>query len=326
LDKLPTIDVRGKVALVGIALMTGACDIGETPDPRLLAISNPPPVVAVQNSGIEPATGHLYGYASAPPAPMGESAVATRSLKPRVEELVVAVGHNAQASFDKTMRSAYEGTLTNQTVQHIQSSDREVIELLMTGRADFGLIGGSLSQREIQAGLRQTQVGVELFALSISPLSSVRSLSRSQVRQIFTGQVTDWQQLGFNSGAIVPVVPSDSEVAQRAERILMPGDAFASTCLRVSSERHVADQILQHAGAIGIVRITAGVREPGQKLIQIDWTPATPAAFGYGTYPFGIPLQLVTSGMPDRRANDFLSFAESELGRSLFARTLTFAR
>ncbi|MFT4512627.1 MAG: phosphate transport system substrate-binding protein [Planctomycetota bacterium] len=326
MDKLPTIDVRGKLALAGIALMAGACDFGDTPDPRMLAKSNPPPVIEVEEMSIQPATGRIYGYASAPPAPMAEAATLSRSLKAPVEELVVAVGRNAQASFDKKLRSAYEGTLTNQTVQHIQSSDREVVELLMMGRADFGLIGGSLSQREIQNGLRQTQVGVELFALSISPLSSVRSLSRSQVRQIFTGQVTDWQQLGFDSGAIVAVVPSDSMVAQRAERTLMPGDAFASTCLRVSSERHLADQILQHAGAIGIVRITAGAREPGQKLIQVDWTPPTPAAFGYGTYPFGIPLQLVTSGMPGRRANDFLAFAESELGRSLFARTLTFAR
>lgn len=311
------------VALAGIALMAGASDFGESPDPRLLAKLNPPPVVTPEVTTIEPATGHMYGYAHMPSAPMAE---VSRSLMPHIEQLIVAVGSNAQASFDKELRGAFEGTLTNQTVRHIQSSDREVVELLMSGRADFGLIGGSLSQREIQAGLRQAQIGVELFALSISPQSSVRSLSRSQVRQIFTGQVTDWQQLGFDSGAIVPIVPSDNVVAQRAERTLMPGDAFASTCVRVSSERHVADQILQHAGAIGIVRITAGPREPDQKLIQIDWTPPTPAAFGYGTYPFGIPLQLVTSGLPDRRAHKFLSFAESELGRSLFARTLTFAR
>ena len=326
MDKLPTINVCGVVALAGIALMTGAFDFGESPDPRLLAKLNPPPVVTPEVTTIEPATGHMYGYAHMPSAPMGESAEVSRSLMPRIEELIVAVGRNAQASFDKELRGAFEGTLSNQTVQHIQSSDREVVELLLSGRADFGLIGGSLSQREVQAGLRQTQIGVELFALSISPRSSVQSLSRAQVRQIFTGQVTDWQQLGFDSGAIVAVVPSDSVVAQRAERTLMPGDAFASTCIRVSSERHVADQILQHAGAIGIVRITAGPRAPDQKLIQIDWTPPTPAAFGYGTYPFGIPLQLVTSGLPDRRAHEFLSFAESELGRSLFARTLTFAR
>ena len=67
-------------------------------------------------------------------------------------------------------------------------------------------------------------------------------------------------------------------------------------------------------------------REQGLKLIQIDWTPPTPEAFGYGTYPYGVPLQLVTSGHPDRRALGFLDFAESQQGRSLLARTLNFPR
>jgi len=257
---------------------------------------------------------------------MGEALPVGRSLQPSHEELMVVVGRNAETSFDQKMQSSYEDSLRNQTVQRVQSSDREAIELLMIGRADFGLIGGTLSQREMHAGLRQTQVGVELFALSVSPMSSVRSLTSSQVRQIFTGQVTDWQQLGFDSGAIVPIVPSDSQLAERAERTLIPGDSFTAKCLRVSSERHVADQVLQHAGAIGIVRVTAQAREPGQKLLQIDWTPPTPEAFGYGTYPFGIPLQVVTSGHPNRYALDFMAFAQSQEGRALLARTLTFAR
>lgn len=326
MDKLPTIDVRGKLALAGIALLATACDFGETPDPRKLAITNPPPVVEPRAVVIEPATCELVDYASPPPAPMAESARLTRKPGANIEELVVAIGRQAQPSFDDRLRAAYEGSLTNQTVRTVQSSDREVVELLMSGRADFGLIGGTLSQREIQAGMRQTQLGVELFALSVSPLSSVRSLSPSQIRQIFTGQVTDWQQLGFDGGKIVPVVPSDKMLAHRAERTLMPGDAFASTCIRVRSERHVADQLLQHKGAIGIVRVTDGRREAGQKLIQIDWTPPTAAAFGYGTYTFGIPLQLVTSGMPGRRSETFREFAASQNGRALLGRTLTFAR
>ena len=304
--------------------MAASCDFGETPDPRVLAVQSPPPVVKPVEVVIEPAVGSLFGYATPPAAPAAE--MAERSVQPRVQELVVVVGRNAQPNFDKHLQSAYEGSLQNVTMQSIQSSDREAIELLMMGRADFGLIGGTLSQREIHAGLRQSQVGVELFALSISPMSTVRSLSRSQVRQIFTGQVTDWQQLGFDAGAIVPVVPSDGLLAERAERTLIPGDSFAPVCVRASSERHVADQILRHAGAIGIVRITDGPMEPGQKLIQIDWTPPTPEAFGYGNYPFGIPLQMVTAGQPDRDALDFLAFLESQSGRALLGRTLTFAR
>ena len=326
MDKLPTIDVRGKVALAGIALMFGACDLWNTPDPRLLAKSYPPPVVELETATIEPATGHMYGYASAPPAPMAESARTSRSRQPRVEELMVAVGRNVQASFDEKIRGAFESTLTNQTLQQIQSSDTEVVELLLSGRADCGLMGGSLSQTEIQTGLRQTQIGIELFALTISPQSSVQSLTRSQVQQIFTGKVTNWQELGFDEGAIVPIVPNDRMVAQRAELTLLPGRRFASTCIRAKTERQVIEKVRQHAGAIGIVRITASPIQQDQTLIQIDWAQPTPAAFGYGTYPFGIPVQIVTSGAPNQRVQEFVTFAESYLGRSLLARTLTFAR
>ena len=76
--------------------------------------------------------------------------------------------------------------------------------------------------------------------------------------------------------------------------------------------------------AIGIVRVTAEPREQGQKLIQIDWTPPTPEAFGFGTYPYGVPLQLVTSGQPNESARRFLDFVRSAEGRQLLGRNLTF--
>ena len=313
--------------MMGMAVAGGAFSSTDTPDPRLLAKMTPPPVIEPIEHRIEPAVGDLAGYSRVdlPAAPMLESAPADRVLRPQTKELRVVIGNNATPSFDRKLHSAYEATLTNETVSTMVTSDREAVEYLMVGRARFGLIGGSLSPREIRAGLRQTQVGVELFAVSVSPLSSVRSLSGSQVRQIFTGQVTDWQQLGFAAEPIVPIVPSERLLAERAERMLMPGDSFASTCVRVSSERHVADQILQNRGAIGIVRVTAEPREPGQKLLQIDWTPPTPEAFGYGTYPYGIPLQLITSGRHDEHAMNFVRFAASAEGRAMLSRTLTFA-
>jgi len=332
MEKLHTVDLRWGLALAGAGMMGmavagGAFSSTATPDPRVLAKLMPPPVIESVVFSIEPAIGDLAGFPGPGQhaTPMFESARAQRVLQPKVKELRVVIGANAKPSFDLKLHRAYERTLANETISTMLTSDREVIEYLMVGRALFGLIGGSLSPREIRAGLRQTQVGVELFALSVSPLSSVRSLSRSQVRQIFTGQITDWQQLGFAAGPIVPVVPSERLLAERAERTLMPGDSFASTCVRVSSERHVADQILQHRGAIGIVRVTAEPREPGQQLIQIDCTPPTPVAFGYGTYPYGIPLQLITSGRPDKHAMNFVKFTESAEGRAMLSRTLTFA-
>jgi phosphate transport system substrate-binding protein len=332
--KLPTIDVRMGCTLGGIALL-GAGIAGLTyasagaSDPRELARRNPPPVIRPAPYVVKLETVEQIGYEATKqlaPAPMAEALPATRTEQPKIDTLTVVVGRNAQRSFDNKLEAAYEAELVNQQIKTITSSDREAIELLMMGRAEFGLIGGSLSQREVHAGLRQTQIGVELFALAVSPMSPVSSITHAQVRQIFTGQVTDWYQLGYDACPIVAIIPNDSDRSLRAARTMFPGDSFSSECLRVNDDQRVAEQILRNRGGIGIVQVTSQALAPGMKLIQVDWTQPTPEAFGYGTYKYGIPLQLVTSGQPDQKALDFLFFANSARGRELLGRNLVFAR
>lgn len=315
-----------RLALAGIAALAGACDFGEAQDPRLLAMQCPPPVIRPTEIAIKPAVGNVCHFAEPSSMPMAESASASEQAQQVIGELRVVVGDNASASFDISFQSAFSDTTEKRIGQRIQSSDREAIELLMIGRADFGLIGGSLSNRDINSGLQQTQVGIELYALSVSPMSSVRSLSSSQVRQVFAGQVTNWQQLGFHAAPIVAMIPDDELFAERAQQTLMNEHSFASTCLPVGSEQEVADKLRKSPGAIGIVRVTPNADWTGHKLIQVDWTPPTVKAFASGAYKFGIPVQLVTQGKPDNTAIDFIRFAKSPEGRALLAETLSFGK
>jgi hypothetical protein len=257
---------------------------------------------------------------SAMPAPALETRTAPAPVDLRAAAIVV--GRSVAHTFDGPFARAFGAHLGGVGCAPVPASDRDAIELMQLGRADFAVVGGNLSQRDQQSGLRGTRLGVELFALSVAPQSAVRSLTHAQVRQIFTGQVTTWAQLGQPGGAIVPLVPSDKGLAERAARVLIPGDAFASTCLGIATEQHVADQLLREPGAIGIVRVTGEPRVDGQRLISIDWSPPTIEAFQYATYPYGIPVTLVTSGQTTGVARDFLDFARSADGRERLSRSL----
>jgi ABC-type phosphate transport system substrate-binding protein len=264
-------------------------------------------------------TASVIPFAAAP-APMAET-VSREQLIER-EQVVVAVGRNSSQCFDSVVQKAFTASRPDLNTSFVACPDRDAAELMMVGRADFALLSGSLSAREQHAGLRQTRIGVELFALAVSPDFPARSLTNTQVRQVLTGQITDWQQLGYDAGPVVTVIPAERALAERAARALILGDDFAAGAVRVSSDRHVADQILRNPGAIGVVRVTDRPLESGQKLLQIDWTPATPEAFGYSTYPYGIPVHMVTSGQPGDTALSFLQFAQSDDGRELLGRTL----
>ncbi len=300
-----------------VLLLTAACGIGDDPDPRahvprtfaLVARSWQPPVPVTE--AVEPA---------APPAPQVESrrpGVAAAPLP-----VAVAMGLNARQVIDAPLEHEFAAAQPGCAHTFTPCTDRDAVELVSMGRADFAVIGQRLSARELQAGLQQTRFGLELFAVAVAPDSPVRSLTRSQVRQIFTGQVTSWQQLGFVGGTITAVVPSEPRLAERAARALIPGDAFLDGAVRVTSDRHVADQILQHVDAIGIVRVTE--RPPsGMKLLSIDWCPPTAESFDYGTYPFGVPLHVVTPGAPVGEARRFLEFVATDATRERLAAHLT---
>lgn len=304
---------------LGIAalLLASACDLGNDPAPPAYA---PTPQSALSARAIAweaplPATAAIT-TGQHPAAPMVESAPVA------MVPLVVAIGQNAAHVVDGQLAQGFAAAVPERDRNFAPCPDRDAIDLMMVGRAEFAVIGGQLSAREQQAGLRQTRLGIELFALAVAKDAPVRSLTRAQVRQIFTGEIDSWQQLGLRGGAIVPVVPSESKLAERAARTLMPGDSFTERAVKVASNRHVADQILRQEGAIGIVRVTDQAMT-GVKLVQVDWCPPTVEAFDYGTYPFGIAVQLVTSGPVAGDARRFLDFVRGDPARELLAGKLS---
>ncbi len=312
---------RGFAPSLLLAALTAACTTGTEPDPsevrRDLAL-RAQPWSLIDDSPVA-VTVDLMGMAASP-APMTES-LNRQSLTVR-ERMLVAVGRNASPCVDPAVQHGFAAACADLEGSFAVCPDRDAVEQMLLGRVDLALLGGSLSAREQHAGLRQTRLGVELFALAVAVDFPARSLTRTQVRQVLTGEISDWQQVGYDAGPVLAVVPADRGLAERAAHTLILGDDFGAGAMRVANERLVADQILRNRGTIGVVRVTSGGSLLGLKLLQIDWTPPTPEAYGYGTYPYGVPVHMVTSGQPSSVALRFLQFAQSEDGRELLGRTL----
>ncbi|HEU4418266.1 MAG TPA: substrate-binding domain-containing protein [Planctomycetota bacterium] len=312
------------VVLALLAMVASACSDSD-PDPRVIAAAidaerqtrpdwqQPVPEVS--------APGGADSNAS-PPPPVPTAETQVREDVPELPKTIIALGVDAAHVVDPTVRRAIAQACPELAAKYAPCSDRDAVEVLMVGRADFGVIGGPLSPREVDAGLGQTRIGIELFALAVDQDLAARSLSRAQVRQVLTGEVTRWEQLGLEGGDITIFAPADRHVAQRAARALMPGDNFPATARRVDSAREMASNILVVSGAIGIVHVLDQPLAAGLKLLQIDWIDATAESFAGDTYPFGQAVHLVTSGPPTGASLRFLEYARSDAGRSLLQRTL----
>lgn len=308
-----------------LVLTTGFTRLGHKaePDPRLAhaeVLADPhwrtmrwegPPALVV---------GELAGANNPPAAPMGEGRMRSELAQPRI--VTTAVGKNVRSHLSQTLVDAFRTATGDLELELRPHTDRDAVELATVSRVDFALIGGSLSARDVQAGLQGTTIGIELFALAVPADSPVRSLTSQQVRQVLTGGARTWSDFGYDLGPIRLFAPQDQDLQERAARTLVRGDKIHDGAEMAANERGVIDAVRGITNAIGVVRVRDGAIDEHTRLLQIDWVQPTPEAHKYHSYPYGIPVQVVTVGRPNAVAQRFLQFAASDDGREVLSRSL----
>ena len=84
----------------------------------------------------------------------------------------------------------------------------------------------------------------------------------------------------------------------RALRVLAPGRRLTATAQGVDSAAEAVAEILRDPTTIALVHVAAIPPHAPVRVLAIDGTLPSVAAFARGGYPVGVPLWLVTRGAP----------------------------
>lgn len=93
-----------------------------------------------------------------------------------------------------------------------QPSSGKAVQMLLDGEVDFALVARPLEEviwqkaKERGIDLVQQKVAIGGLALAVHPSVEISSLSLTQLRDIYSGKVKNWQELGGNNLAIKPIV------------------------------------------------------------------------------------------------------------------------
>jgi phosphate transport system substrate-binding protein len=111
------------------------------------------------------------------------------------------------------------------------------IEMVISGESSFAQSSRPLRQRELDSAkdrgvtLEQVPIAIDGLAFFVNPQLNIPGLTLSQVRDIFTGKVTNWQQVGGPNLPITPV-SRDPKSGGTVEFFLdgvLPGQPLASS-------------------------------------------------------------------------------------------------
>ena len=161
------------------------------------------------------------------------------------------------------------------------------IQMVIDGTISFAESFRPLKQSEYDLAssrgfqLKQVPVATSAIAFYVNSGLDIPGLSLERIEQIYSGQITNWQQLGGPDLAIVPV--SQDPDAQASTSFLLQGMA--------GSEKKFGNNVR-------VVRdTTSAVREVAQ----------TPGAIGYGAQPLVVNQSTVKSiGLAPRGSQDYV--------------------
>ena len=94
------------------------------------------------------------------------------------------------------LAEAYMGINEGVTIDIQQTGSGTGITSTIEGSCEIGMSSRELKSEELEAGLTPVVIALDGIAVIVNPGNKVDGLTSEQIRQIFTGEVTDWNQLG----------------------------------------------------------------------------------------------------------------------------------
>ena len=205
------------------------------------------------------------------------------------------VSTNGSTSMDKVIGALKEQFMldnTGVTVTYDPTGSGSGIEAASNGSADIGLSSRALKDEEKANGLEGTVVALDGIAIIVNANSTVTDLSVEQIAKIFTGEITDWSEVGGAAGTISCIGrESGSGTRDGFESITDTKDACQYR-QELTSTGDVINTVSQNPDAIGYASLSAV--GDSVKALTVGGVEATEATVKDGSYVVQRPFVLVT--------------------------------
>jgi phosphate transport system substrate-binding protein len=165
-------------------------------------------------------------------------------------------------------------------------------------------------------------IGSYSVAVIVNSACGVADLKREQVRDIFTGVIQNWKDVG-GSDAPIHIYSRDpvSGTALGFKELAMENKPYASGLKTSTNYNAIAQAVGQDASGIGYCSIEL-TNTPGVKVVLIGGVAPTVASINEGKYPYARVLHFYTNkGKEDTSAKEFIDFVQSAKGQEIVAQT-----
>ena len=166
------------------------------------------------------------------------------------------------------------------------------IKAVQEGRCDIGLSSRDLKDEEKSAGLTATVLAYDGIAIIVNPENPVSDLSVETIAKIYSGEITNWSEVGGNDGEIVLIGREAGSGTRDGFESITDTEDICQYRQELTSTGDVITTVSQNPGAIGYASV-ASVKD-SVKALAVDGVEPTEETIKDGSYVVQRPFVLVT--------------------------------
>lgn len=185
------------------------------------------------------------------------------------------------------------------------------IEAAVTGASQIGTSSRDLKGEEKEQGLYDTVIAVDAIAIIVHPSNKINRLSKKQVKDIFTGKITNWKEVGGKDQEIVLINRDEASGTREAfYKKALDEKAFSKDAVVQPGSGQVRSIVGSTPAAIGYMSF--GYVTPDVKVIEYAGVIPSKKAISRGDYSLQRDLHFFTKGKPEGDTKKFVDFMLSD--------------
>ena len=190
------------------------------------------------------------------------------------------------------LSESYMAANKDVTVNYNPTGSGAGITAVQEGTCDIGLSSRALKDEEKAAGLQETVLAYDGIAIIVHPDNPVSDLTLEQIAQLYTGEITNWKEVGGNDAQVVLIGREAASGTRDGFESITGTKDKCQYRQELTSTGDVITTVSQNPDAIGYASL-ASIKD-SVKALNVDGVTPSEASVKDGSYKVQRPFVLVT--------------------------------
>jgi phosphate transport system substrate-binding protein len=192
------------------------------------------------------------------------------------------------------------------------------LKALMAGEVAIAGMTRALTRTEMASKPHFVVMGFDAVSIYVNPRNPLTNITKEQVKSIFTGEITDWQQVNGRKGPIEVIISDPGRAnVQDFQRKVLDGAKFGPAVRIIQAYDDILHYLAAHENVITFASVA--LKRDDVKTIAFDGVTPSQETVREGTYFLRQPLVLVAKEAPKGDLKKFFDFVQSREAQQIVA-------